>query len=114
MAKILVTNSSLTVDPVGKKVFWHSSAHVLGEATELHYGCHLCMGPPTDDGYYYEMAIENRVVLPSDFPALQTLSDGAIKQKQKFERLVVSKENLLKMFEVMRQGISNPLCSSPL
>ncbi len=51
---------------------------------------------------------------PVGFPALQTLSDGAIKQKQKFERLVVSKENLLKMFEVMRQGISNPLCSSPL
>ena len=91
---------TLTLGRAGKKVFWHSSAHVLGEATELHYGCHLCMGPPTDDGFYYEMAIENRVVHPTDFPALQSLSDGAIKQKQKFERLVVSKENLLKMFEV--------------
>ena len=34
--------------PEGKRVFWHSSAHVLGEAAERHYGCHLCMGPPTD------------------------------------------------------------------
>jgi threonyl-tRNA synthetase len=46
----------------GKKVFWHSSAHVLGEAAERHYGCHLCIGPPTDDGFFYEMAIEERWV----------------------------------------------------
>lgn len=44
----------------GKRVFWHSSAHVLGEAAERHYGCHLCIGPPTDDGFFYEMAIEDR------------------------------------------------------
>jgi len=49
--------------PEGKKVFWHSSAHVLGEAAERHYGCHLCLGPPTDDGFFYEMAIEERYVL---------------------------------------------------
>ena len=48
--------------PEGKKVFWHSSAHVLGEAAERHYGCHLCLGPPTDDGFFYEMAIEERCV----------------------------------------------------
>lgn len=41
-------------------MFWHSSAHVLGEAAERHYGCHLCIGPPTDDGFFYEMAIEDR------------------------------------------------------
>ena len=41
-------------------MFWHSSAHVLGEAAERHYGCHLCIGPPTDDGFFYEMAIEGR------------------------------------------------------
>ena len=43
-------------------MFWHSSAHVLGEASERHYGCHLCIGPPTDDGFFYEMAIEDRSV----------------------------------------------------
>lgn len=49
--------------PEGKKVFWHSSAHVLGEAAERHYGCHLCLGPPTDDGFFYEMAIDERYVV---------------------------------------------------
>ncbi|KAL1745956.1 hypothetical protein HDZ31DRAFT_35196 [Schizophyllum fasciatum] len=84
--------------PEGKRVFWHSSAHVLGEAAERHYGCHLCLGPPTDDGFFYEMAIEGRAVLPTDYPYLEKVSEKVIKEKQKFERLVVSKENLLKMF----------------
>ena len=41
----------------GKRVFWHSSAHVLGEAAERHYGCHLCIGPPTEEGFFYEMGM---------------------------------------------------------
>lgn len=43
---------------LGKKVFWHSSAHVLGEAAEKRFGCYLCNGPPTENppGFYYDMA----------------------------------------------------------
>ncbi|KAH6589050.1 hypothetical protein BASA61_005754 [Batrachochytrium salamandrivorans] len=82
----------------GKKVFWHSSAHVLGEACELHYGCHLCIGPPIEEGFYYEMSMERSVTL-ADYDALQTLSKKAVAEKQPFERLVVSKENLLEMFK---------------
>ena len=39
----------------GKEVFWHSTAHVLGEAMERRYvGC-LCYGPPIESGFYYDM-----------------------------------------------------------
>ncbi|CAE6493949.1 unnamed protein product [Rhizoctonia solani] len=85
--------------PEGKRVFWHSSAHVLGEAAEKHYGCHLCVGPPTDEGFFYEMAIQERAVSSGDYPSLETLAKNAVKEKQKFERLVVSKETLLEMFK---------------
>lgn len=83
-----------------KKVFWHSSAHVLGEACENFYGAHLCIGPPTDDGFFYEMSIDNgeRTVQAAEFAGVETWAKSAIKEKQKFERLVVTKENLLKMF----------------
>ena len=37
-------------DEDGKKVFWHSSAHILGEAAERRFGCHLVIGPPTTTG----------------------------------------------------------------
>ncbi|KAI0293901.1 Threonyl/alanyl tRNA synthetase, partial [Russula brevipes] len=89
----------------GKKVFWHSSAHVLGEATERHYGCHLCLGPPTDDGFFYEMAInDSRVITNADYPLLEKVVESAIKDRQKFERLVVSKDKLLEMFHVSREA----------
>lgn len=48
------------------------------------------------------MAIDGRAVTNTDYPALEKLSEGAIKEKQKFERIVVPKETLLKMFEVSR------------
>ncbi|KAF8504177.1 hypothetical protein BU17DRAFT_101430 [Hysterangium stoloniferum] len=85
----------------GKRVFWHSSAHVLGEAAERHFGCHLCIGPPTDEGFFYEMGmgITERNILESDLPALEDVSKLAIKEKQRFERLVLSKEKLLEMFQ---------------
>ncbi|KAJ7842777.1 hypothetical protein B0H13DRAFT_2413497 [Mycena leptocephala] len=75
--------------PEGKKVFWHSSAHVLGEAAERHYGCHLCL----EDRF-----VSTRPVSATDYPALEKVAESAIKDKQKFERLVVKKETLLEMF----------------
>ncbi|OLL21853.1 Threonine--tRNA ligase, cytoplasmic [Neolecta irregularis DAH-3] len=85
-------------DPEGRRVFWHSSAHVLGEAAERHYGCNLCIGPPIEEGFFYEMGLEDRMISHADFPALETIVQSVVKEKQPFERLVLSKENLLKMF----------------
>lgn len=88
--------------PEGKRVFWHSSAHVLGEAAERHYGCHLCIGPPTDEGFFYEMGMgksEGHNVVPEDFVPLESIVNSVIKEKQTFDRLIVSKENLLEMFK---------------
>ena len=42
-------------DDEGQFVFWHSSAHILGEAMERVYAGHLCYGPPVDGGFYYDM-----------------------------------------------------------
>ncbi|CDK25861.1 unnamed protein product [Kuraishia capsulata CBS 1993] len=86
--------------PEGKQVFWHSSAHVLGEACECHYGAHLCFGPPTDDGFFYDMSIDEgkTVVTQTDFTNIETVAKKAISEKQKFERLEMTKEDLLKMF----------------
>ncbi|GAP93073.1 putative threonyl-tRNA synthetase [Rosellinia necatrix] len=86
--------------PDGKLVFWHSSAHVLGEASERHFGCHLCNGPPTTDppGFYYDMANMSSAVQQADQTALEKLCANIIKEKQPFERLVLSKSDLINMF----------------
>lgn len=87
-------------DPQGQFVFWHSSAHILGEAAERRFGCSLCIGPPVDNGFYYEMALpDGAAVQSSDWKPLETLVSKIVKEKQKFERLVLSKEDLLEMFK---------------
>ncbi|KAI9052515.1 hypothetical protein LZ554_003859 [Drepanopeziza brunnea f. sp. 'monogermtubi'] len=86
-------------DPEGKRVFWHSSAHILGEASERRFGCSLCIGPPIDDGFYYEMSLpDGAPVQQTDWKPLETLVGQIVKEKQPFERLVLSKEDLLEMF----------------
>ncbi|XP_026311241.1 threonine--tRNA ligase 2, cytoplasmic isoform X3 [Piliocolobus tephrosceles] len=80
-------------------VYWHSSAHILGEAMELYYGGHLCYGPPIENGFYYDMFIEDRAVSSTELSALEDICKAIIKEKQPFERLEVSKEILLEMFK---------------
>jgi threonyl-tRNA synthetase len=41
-------------DAAAKTVFWHSSAHMLGEALEHLYGSKLTIGPPLAGGFYYD------------------------------------------------------------
>ncbi|RUS74601.1 hypothetical protein EGW08_017643, partial [Elysia chlorotica] len=85
-------------DPEGRYVFWHSSAHMLGEAMELHCSGHLCYGPPIEEGFYYDMWCPEPVS-STELPKLESLVKTIAKEKQPFERLEVTKENLLKMFE---------------
>uniref|UniRef100_A0A0R3RYR9 threonine--tRNA ligase n=1 Tax=Elaeophora elaphi TaxID=1147741 RepID=A0A0R3RYR9_9BILA len=86
-------------DDEGKQVFWHSSAHIMGEAMERYCGGHLCYGPPISEGFYYDMWKEGPAITPDDFPKLEQIIKCVVKDKQPFERLVVSKEDLLQMFK---------------
>ncbi|XP_042331389.1 threonine--tRNA ligase 1, cytoplasmic-like [Sceloporus undulatus] len=80
-------------------VYWHSSAHILGEAMENYYGGCLCYGPPIENGFYYDMYMDNRGVSSTEFPALENICKNIIKEKQPFERLEIHKETLLDMFK---------------
>ena len=57
-------------DDDAKAVFWHSTAHVLGEAMERFYGGCLCYGPPIQDGFYYDMYHEVSLELESLKPSI--------------------------------------------
>ncbi|KAK9497601.1 hypothetical protein O3M35_004298 [Rhynocoris fuscipes] len=86
-------------DPEGEAVFWHSSAHILGEALERTMGGHLCYGPPIQSGFYYDMFSPCRQVSSTDYPLIEEVSKKIINEKQPFERLEISKEDLLEMFK---------------
>ncbi|XP_070500476.1 threonine--tRNA ligase 1, cytoplasmic-like isoform X2 [Chironomus tepperi] len=86
-------------DPEAQAVFWHSSAHILGEAMERCYGGCLCYGPPIENGFYYDMFLEGDGISPNHYKTLEDLVKKIVKEKQPFERLEMKKSDLLKMFE---------------
>nr|CAH8823128.1 unnamed protein product [Trichobilharzia regenti] len=102
----------------GEYVFWHSSAHVLGEALERCYGGHLCYGPPVEEGFYYDMWLPNQQqsgLRPEDLHVVENLCHNICKENQPFERLEMKKEDLLKMFaynqfkcRIIRDKIDTP------
>lgn len=47
---------------IGKQVFWHSSAHVLGAALESKYGGLLGCGPATERGFHYDIFLDRKTV----------------------------------------------------
>ncbi|KAF3832312.1 hypothetical protein F7725_025977 [Dissostichus mawsoni] len=88
-------------------VYWHSSAHILGEAMENFYGGCLCYGPPIENGFYYDMFLDGQ---NTEFGDLESLCKAVVKEKQPFERLEISKETLLKMFKcrILNEKVTTP------
>jgi threonyl-tRNA synthetase len=85
----------------GRDTFWHSSAHILGQSIEMTYGCKLCIGPCTTrgEGFYYD-AFYNGLTLTEkdDFGKIQAQASKAVKEKQPFERIEVSRQQALEFF----------------
>uniref|UniRef100_A0A669EC00 threonine--tRNA ligase n=1 Tax=Oreochromis niloticus TaxID=8128 RepID=A0A669EC00_ORENI len=103
-------------DEEAQAVYWHSSAHIMGEAMERVYGGCLCYGPPIENGFYYDMFLENNEgVSSNDFPCLESLCKKIIKEKQPFERLEIKKETLLEIYNIFhfRCGPLIDLCRGP-
>jgi threonyl-tRNA synthetase len=54
-------------DDDGKSIFWHSSAHLMAEAVEAIYpGTRFGIGPPIEQGWYYDMELPEGVKLQPD------------------------------------------------
>ncbi len=46
----------------GKKVFWHTSSHILAQAVKrLYPGTKLAIGPAIENGFYYDMEIPVKI-----------------------------------------------------
>ncbi|KAH8046743.1 threonyl-tRNA aminoacylation [Aureococcus anophagefferens] len=84
--------------PEGKMVFWHSAAHLLGAALEQKYGAKLSIGPPVEGGFYYDAYIGNETISDKEFKDIQARVAKIVNAKVKFERLALTKAELLDMF----------------
>lgn len=95
--EILTWNSD---DEAAKTVFWHSSAHILGQSLEHNYGALLTIGPPVAGGFYYDAYMgDGEGLSESQFGEIEDEFRKSVKRKEKFERLVVTKEEALELFQ---------------
>ena len=56
----------------GKSTMWHSSAHLMAEALETFYpGVKFGIGPPVDNGFYYDVDFGNQKISDADFKKIE-------------------------------------------
>ncbi len=76
----------------------HSAAHVLAQAVkELWPDTRLTIGPPTEDGFYYDFDSEHRFT-PEDLVAIEKKMRFNLKTNQKFVGEEITRENARKFW----------------
>ncbi|WKZ58123.1 MAG: threonine--tRNA ligase [Cyclobacteriaceae bacterium] len=92
--KILTWN-----DGGGKYAFWHSSAHLMAEALEaLHPGVKFGIGPPIENGFYYDVDLGDKPFGEEDLAALESKMKELAKKESSFARREVTKNEALEFF----------------
>ncbi len=87
-------------DDQGKSAFWHSSAHLLAEALEALYpGVKFGIGPPVDQGFYYDVDLGDRQLGPEDLAKIEKKMTELARKKNTFERKEVSKAEAIEYFQ---------------
>lgn len=86
-------------DENGKSTMWHSSAHLMAEALEVLYpGVKLAIGPPIENGFYYDVDFEGKAFTQEDFSKVEKLMLELARQKNEFVRKEVSKADAISYF----------------
>ena len=77
----------------------HSAAHVMAAAVcRMFPDVQLDIGPPTDDGFYYDFDLSHRLA-PEDFPAIEAEMARFIAEDHPFERIEVSRDEAVRMIQ---------------
>jgi threonyl-tRNA synthetase len=86
-------------DAEGKSTFWHSSAHLLAEALEALYpGIKFGIGPPIENGFYYDVDLGDRTLGEADFAAIESKMKELAARKSPFQRREVPKAEAIAYF----------------
>lgn len=87
-------------DDEAKKIFWHSSAHLMADALEALYpGVKFGVGPAVEQGFYYDVDLGGRQISESDLKAIESKMQELAKTKETFEKQDVSKAEALEYFK---------------
>ncbi len=86
-------------DAEGKNTFWHSSAHLMAEAVEgMFPGVKFWVGPPVENGFYYDMDLGDRKISEEDLVAIEKKMNELAKKNNKYVRKEIPKADAVKYF----------------
>lgn len=86
-------------DKDGKNTFWHSSAHLMAEAVEsLFPGVKFWVGPPVENGFYYDMDLGDRKITEEDLAQLEKKMNELAKKNNAYIRKEIPKAEAVKYF----------------
>ena len=86
-------------DTGGKNTFWHSSAHLMAEAIESMFpGVKFWVGPPVENGFYYDVDLGGRAITEEDLRKLETKMAELAKQNNTYVRKAIPKAEAVQYF----------------
>lgn len=87
-------------DNLGKKAFWHSSAHLLAQAIMEYYpNAKLTIGPAIENGFYYDVDFGDEVFSEKDFEKIEKKMLENAKKDSTFAIRSVSKNEALEAYK---------------
>lgn len=87
-------------DDLGKKAFWHSSAHLLAQAILSFYPeAKLTIGPAIESGFYYDVDFGEDVLSEKDFEKIEKKMLENARKNSSFSLYPVSKAEALEEYK---------------
>ncbi|MCT3898985.1 threonine--tRNA ligase [Elizabethkingia anophelis] len=87
-------------DDMGKKAFWHSSAHLLAQAIlDFYPEAKLTIGPAIENGFYYDVDFGDQVFSEKDFEKVEKKMVENAKKNSTFNLYPVSKAEALETYK---------------
>lgn len=86
-------------DDLGKKAFWHSSAHILAQSIlDFYPNAKLTIGPPIENGFYYDVDFGDETLSEKDFEKIEKKMIENAKKDVSFNKYPISKAEALKVY----------------
>ena len=111
-AAIQILTTRDTTDPDALHVLRHSAAHLLAEAVmRLHPGVKIAIGPPVDDGFYYDFEFPEPIT-EADLAAIEDEVRRELEEGRTWVREEVTADEAVARFEAEGQPYKVELVST--
>ena len=78
----------------------HSCAHIMAAAVlRIWPDARLDIGPPTDEGFYYDFDLDGHRFSPEDFPKIEDEMRKIVKENQTFDKSIKTRDEARVFFE---------------